>query len=66
MSFCATEKWFFILLVSVMHRLLCNKNQIDQIDMTISRGQYFSPLILDESWSIWYQNDPEGAEILKM
>ena len=36
----------FILLISESQRLICNKNQIDT---TISWGQYFSPLILDES-----------------
>ena len=53
------QKNGFILLISGMCRLICNKNQID---MTISWGQYFSPLILDESWSHLYQNDPEGSD----
>ena len=63
-EFLCYQKWFLLLLlISELHRLLCNKNQID---MTISWRQYFSSLILDESWSHWYQNDPEGPRILKV
>ena len=57
------RKMDFILLINELCRLLCNKNQID---MTLSWGQYFSLLILDESWSHWHQNDPGDPEILKI
>ena len=62
-EFSCYRKMVFILLISEFCRLLCNKNQIDMI---ISWGQYFSSLILDESCSHWYQNDPEGPRILKI
>ena len=62
-EFSCYRKGVFILLFSESHRLLCNKNWINT---TISWGQYFSPLIMDESWCHWYQNDPGQARILKI
>ena len=56
-------KMIFILLFSEMRRLLCNKKLIIRI---ISWGPYFSPLIMDESWCHWCQNDPGQARILKI
>ena len=57
------RKMVFILLFSESRRLLCNKNLSYA---TISWGQFLTQQILDESWSHWYQNDPEGPEILKI
>ena len=62
-SFNATEKMNFILLFSESRRLLCHKNLISMI---ISWGQYLSPLIMDESWCHWYQNEPGQARIPKI
>ena len=43
------QKNGFILFISELQRLLCNKNRIDK---TISWGKYFSPLILDDPETI--------------
>ena len=57
------RKIILILLISESRGVICNKNQIDT---TISWGQYFSPLILDESWSHWYHSDPGHPRILEI